>query len=96
MWHKKPSIEQGRIYASEIDGVDRIAVAQPRQIEVGAVQAGLDRLPQEENWRRRAVVGPAAAILAQAPAKFRKDQHHDPVRFTRFFEIVEKGTKRVT
>ena len=86
----QPLVEQGRVDAAEVDGVDRVAVLEAGQVGVRAVQAGLDGLAQEEDRGRGAVVGPAAAVLAQPPAELREDQHQHPLGFARILQVVEE------
>ena len=94
MRHAQPAVEHGRVDAAEVDGVARIAVVEVGQVGVGAVQAGLDRTAQQEDRGRGAVVGAAAAVLAQAAAELGEDQDQHPVGFARFLQVVEERRER--
>ena len=67
MGNAQPLVEHGRVDATEVDGVDRIAVSETSQVRVRAVQAGLDGLAQKEYRGCGAVIGPTAAVLVRGP-----------------------------
>jgi hypothetical protein len=91
--HFEPVVEQCRIDAAKVDGVDRVAIVEPRQVGVCSVQAGLDWLPQEDYRGRGAMVGPAAAVFGQTP-ELGKYQHNNSLRIARFAQIVHESSQR--
>jgi hypothetical protein len=78
MRYTQPPVEERGVDMAEVEGVGRVAVFQSGQVGMGAVQAGLDGPTEQEDLGRGAVVGPAAAVLAQPPAELGEDQDRAP------------------
>ena len=95
MGDAQPSVEHGRVDGAEVDRVvGVVAVVEVGEVRVWPVQARLDRPAQEEDGGRGAVVGPAAAVLAQATAELGEDQDQHPVGLARFLQVAEERRER--
>ena len=94
MRDSQPPVEERGVNAAEVDGVDGFAVLRTRRVGMGAVQAAVDGPTEQEDRARGAVVGPAAAVLAQPPAELGEDQDHDPLRLAGLLQVVEERLER--
>ncbi len=94
MRNTQPAVEHGRVNASEVDGVARIAVVKMSEIRVGAVQAGFHGTAEQEDRRGRAMVRAAAAVFTQATAELGEDEDQYAVGFARFLQVVQERRER--
>ena len=90
----QPAVEDRGVDAPEVDRMTRIAVVQVSKIGIGPVQAGLHGTAQQKDRRCGAMVCAGAAVFIQPAAELGEDQDQHAIGFTRFLQVVKKGSER--
>src|SRR5262249_30541012 len=93
----QPRLKNIRINGAEIGGEFQVAVNKVcgRETRISSNQAGLRFSSSEKHDGGRAVIGPAAGVFLNTPAKFAEGHDEDAFEVALSFEVIEEGFDRI-
>src|SRR5262249_8130158 len=92
----EPTLDDARIHAAAIRRVDEVVSrVELREARQPAVVSALHAFADHEHEIGRAVVGPEARVLGDAPAEFGKDHQHHLIASAEALDVTHEASHRV-